>query len=87
MFNMENQQGPAGQHRELFWTSCGRLDGRGVWERMDTCLCVAGSLHCPPEVITTLLIDYTAIEKSKFKLNKEGNPRLLGEAGRRSRFV
>ena len=67
--------------------SCGSLDGRAVWGRMDTCLCVAESLHCPPEIITTLLIDYTAIVNSKSKLNKEGNPRLPGEAGRRSRLV
>ena len=25
---------------------CGSLDGRGVWGRMDTCLCMAGSLCC-----------------------------------------
>ena len=36
VFNMENQQGPAGQHRELGSMSCGSLDGRGVWGRMDT---------------------------------------------------
>ena len=30
VFNMENQQGPAGQHRELCSMSCGRLDGRGA---------------------------------------------------------
>jgi len=84
---MENPQGPAGQHRELCSMPCGSLDGRGVWKRMDTCLCVAKSLHCPPEIITTLLIDYTAIENSKFKLNKEGKPRLPGEAGRRSTLV
>ena len=38
---------------------CGSLDGKGVWERMDTCICTAESLHCPPETITTLLIGYT----------------------------
>ena len=27
MFNMENQQGPAGQHRELCSVSCGSLEG------------------------------------------------------------
>ena len=44
VFNMENQQGPAGQHRELCSMSRGSLDGRGVWGRMDTCLCMAESL-------------------------------------------
>ena len=38
LFIMENQQGPAGQHRELCSVSCGSLDGRGVWGRMDMCL-------------------------------------------------
>ena len=31
------------------------------WERMDTYICVAESLYCPPGTITTLLIDYTPI--------------------------
>ena len=25
---------------------CGSLDGRGVWGRMNTCICMAGSLCC-----------------------------------------
>ena len=33
----------------------GTLVGRGVWGRMDTCMCLTGSLHCSPETITTLL--------------------------------
>ena len=39
----------------------GGLDGRGVWGRMDTCKCMAESLCCPLEAITTLLIGYTPI--------------------------
>ena len=42
---------------------CGSLDGRGVWERMDTCICMAESLSCSPETIT-LLIRYTPIQNS-----------------------
>ena len=34
---------------------CGSLDRGAVWRRMDTCVCVAESLHCSPETITTLL--------------------------------
>ena len=30
-FNMENQQGPAGQHRERCSVLRAILDGRGVW--------------------------------------------------------
>ena len=33
----------------------GSLDGRGVWGRMDICVCVAESLGCSPKTITTLL--------------------------------
>ena len=31
VFHMENQQGPAGQHRGLCSMSCSSLAGRGVW--------------------------------------------------------
>ena len=34
------------------------LDRRGVWGRMDTCVCTAVSPCCPPETITMLLISY-----------------------------
>ena len=34
---------------------CGRLDGRGIWGRMDTCICMDVPL-LSPETVTTLLI-------------------------------
>ena len=34
---------------------------RGIWGRMDTCICMAESLFCPPETITTLLISCISI--------------------------
>ena len=40
----------------------GSLDGRGVWGRKDTSICVAESLCCSPETITILLIVYTPIQ-------------------------
>ena len=43
----------------------GSLDGRGVWGRMDRCMCMAEFLCCPPETITTLLISYTPIQHKK----------------------
>ena len=55
MFKMDNQQSPTVEHRELCLMLCGSLDGRGVWRRMDTCICMAESLCCPPETITTFL--------------------------------
>ena len=46
---------------ELCSMLCASLDGRGVWGRKHTCVCMAESLCCPPETITTLLIGYTPI--------------------------
>ena len=45
---------------------CGSLDGRGVWERMDTCIYMAEPPYCTPETIIRLLISYTPIQ-NKFK--------------------
>ena len=54
VFKMGNQQGPVVQHMELCSMLCGSLDGSGAWGRVDTCMCMAESLHCSPETITTL---------------------------------
>ena len=53
---------------ELSSVLCASWDGREVWERMDTCIYMAGSLGCLPETITTLLIGYTPIQNKKFKV-------------------
>ena len=44
------------------------LDGRGVYGRMDTGICMAESHHCSPETTTTLSIDYTPIQNKSLKL-------------------
>ena len=44
---------------ELYSMLCASLDGRWVWGRMDTCICMAESLHYLPETTTTLLISYS----------------------------
>ena len=49
----------------------GPLDGRGVWGRMDTCLCMAESLGRPLETITSLFTGYTPIRNYKFFLKKQ----------------
>ena len=36
---------------------------------MDPCICMAESLQCPPETVTTLSIDYTPIQNEKFFLS------------------
>lgn len=46
------------------------LDGNRVWEIRDTCVCVAESLHCPPETIT-LFIGSVPIPNKKLKKKKE----------------
>ena len=48
VFKMVNQQRPTVKHRELCSMLCGSLDGREVWGRMDTCICMTESLsyHC-----------------------------------------
>ena len=46
------------RHRELCSMLCDSWDGRGVWGRTYTCICVAECLCCPRETITTLLISY-----------------------------
>ena len=50
--------------RGLCSVSYGSLDGRGVWERMDACICIAESLCYPPETVTTLFTSYAAAAKS-----------------------
>ena len=66
IFKTVNQQGPTVEHRELCSMLCGSLDGREVWERMDTYIRMAESLRCSPETITTLLIGFTPIQNKKF---------------------
>ena len=46
---------------------CDSLDGRGVWRRMDTWICMADSLWYSPETVTALLIGYAPIQNKKLK--------------------
>ena len=66
-------------NKELCSVSRGSLDGRGVWGRMDTCVCVAESLCCLPEIITTVLIGYTQTQNKWLKNNNNnGKQRIMG---------
>ena len=38
-----------------------------VWERMDTCICMAESLCCPSETITMLLVGYSPYKIKSYK--------------------
>ena len=53
---------------EVCSTLCGSLEGSKVWGKMDPCIWMAESLHSSPEIIITLLIDYTLIQNKKFKI-------------------
>ena len=46
----------------------GSLNGRRIWGRMNTDICMAESLCCLPEIYITLLVGYTPI---KIKLKKK----------------
>ena len=63
---MDNHQGPGVYHMELCSMLFGSLDGRGVWGRMDTCICMAQSLLCSVETVITLLISDTPMQNKKF---------------------
>ena len=61
---------------------CGSLDGRGVWGRMDTCVCMAGSLPCSPGTITTLFVSWLYLglphcRRILYQLSHQGSPGLL----------
>ena len=43
---------------ELRSIFCNNLNGKGIWKRTDTCVCITESLCCAPETITTLLTGY-----------------------------
>ena len=60
-FKMDNQQGPTVENMELCSVLYGSVDGKRVWERMDTRVRMAEALHCSPETATTLLIGYVLV--------------------------
>ena len=47
----------------------GSLNGRRVWGRMDTCVCMIESLDCSPEAVTVLLMGYTPRQNKKKTLS------------------
>ena len=67
VFNMDDQQGPTGSTGSPAQCYEAAGMGGGLSER-DTGTGMAGSLCCPPETITTLLIVYTRIKNKNFKI-------------------
>ena len=58
---MHTKQGPTVLYMEFCSILCGSLDKRAVWGKRVSCICMAESLCHSPEIITSLLIDYTPI--------------------------
>ena len=54
--------------------SGGSLDGREVWRRMSTCICIAESLRFSPETITTLFVNWLYPNKKVLKQQNKTNP-------------
>ena len=55
VFKMNSQERPIVQHMELYSMLCGRLDGRGVWGRMEMCACACACVCvcvCAETIIT-----------------------------------
>ena len=53
------------EHMKLCSMLCGSLDERGVWGRVN--ICMAESLLCSLETITTLLTGYTPTHNNNLK--------------------
>ena len=43
---MGKQQGPTVYHKKLCSILCNNLNGKRIWKRTDTCICIAESLCC-----------------------------------------
>ena len=41
---IDNQQGSAVKHKELYWTFCNNLYGKRIWKRMDIHKCITESV-------------------------------------------
>ena len=46
---------------------------------MDTCVCVAESLPCSPEIVATVLISYTPIQINRFFFKKRINTQVVND--------
>ena len=79
IFNMDKQQVPTVEHREPCSVLCGSLNRRSVWGRMDTCVCMAESLCCSSQTLTTLLISDTSIQASQVALVVKNLPANSGD--------
>ena len=56
---------------ELYSMLCGSLDGRGVWGRMDTCVCMVECFCCSPETVTKLFVNQLYLKRKQKVYNKK----------------
>ena len=59
-----NKQGPTLKHSELCSMSCGSLERRGIWGRMDTCICMAESLRYSPKTMISVQFSRSVVSPS-----------------------
>ena len=64
---------------ELYLMLCASLDGKKVWGRMETCICMAKSLCCSHENITLLFVNQLQPNK-KLKKNED-----IRQAGKKNK--
>ena len=50
----DNQQKRTVKQMELFSKFCNNLNGKRIWERIDTCMCITELLSYTPETKTML---------------------------------
>ena len=58
LYQLSHQGSPTVWLREFCSVLHGSLEETEAWGRMDPCMCVAESLCCPPETITTLFVNW-----------------------------
>ena len=61
-YRRDNQQGPYCKVHGTLLNVIWQPGWEGVWQRMDTYICMTESFHFLPETTTILLIGYTPVQ-------------------------
>ena len=69
LYHLSHKRSPSTHSPHSTWNSvlCACLDGRVVWERIDTFICLSESHHCSPETTIILLTGYIPIQNKRFE--------------------
>ena len=86
IFKIDNQRGSTTQHRERCSKFCSNLNGKRIWKRTDTCVCITESLCCTPEM-NTFLVNHIPVWHKNLK--KENDHGLLdgSKSGLESKYI